>query len=334
MRRLSRYLDYFNGSGIGVLFLAHPALREMLMEYRHVEIEYLARPAMQRVLDDSGLVGKYRGKALRYFSYGIPIYSRMSSHDWLHLSNALPFGYRECTLSVAARIKNRILFQRFKDAATHPDIVSAESNFLLRLYAKQCESPRESMVLRNGSDVFSASKGCERLPRMLTVGIDGYKRLAKVVEQFERMRRPLGLQELVVVGSPHKAPAFVRNLRDVRITGFLSAEELNDLYATSRYYISASEIENSSVAVMEALQAGLTCILSRIPSHLEMFHSEQAGFDHFHGSDFFVVDRTNLIEENSRTWATNIGLMCDRMGLSGRIPETKDATPKSLWDQS
>jgi hypothetical protein len=152
LTRLREYAKYFDRANGKVLFLAHPAVREHLQNYKRLTVEFLPRPSYRRILHDGGLVDKYKGKASRYFSYGIPLYQRMSPLDWMHLSNALPFGYAACTLSRRTRAKNWLLLKKFKRAASHPDIVSAESRFLLDLYGKRCGLPKEAVLSRNGID--------------------------------------------------------------------------------------------------------------------------------------------------------------------------------------
>ena len=55
----------------------------------------------------------------------------------------------------------------------------------------------------------------------------------------------------------------------------ISRKELFYLLYNAEYYISASQIENSSIAALEALLLCKNIVLSNIPSHLEMLRKSK-----------------------------------------------------------
>jgi len=324
LKRLVEYIKYFEQSNYKVLFLAHPATRGILEEFHDVEINYIKRPACRRIFDDASFVKRYRGKANCFFSYGIPIYHKMSDLDWLHISNALPFAYKDCTVNFLARIKNHLLFDKFKQNSTMPAVVSAESYFSLDLYSTKCMPPKESFILRNGVDSFIGPAGAKPVKEsvMLCVGVEGYKRIRMVFREFKRLKSRLNLERLVIVGNPKKVDTDIISDPDVIATGYIQNEKLTSLYLTSKYFISASEIENSSVAVIEALKSGAICFLSKIPSHLEMFDTCKLDLaDKDAGDGFFIVDMSKVKEEQIQTWKQVIESMCKRIDLSVPDPE-------------
>jgi glycosyltransferase involved in cell wall biosynthesis len=317
IRRLVEYLRYFERSSARVLFLVHPAVRQFVSGQSSVPVEYVPRPAALRLVDDASIVRRYRHGTRCFFSYGIPIYQRMSNLDWFHLSNALPLVYRECTISRGAWLKNWLLERRFRSCAGRFDVLSAESQFSLDAYAARLGPPPQGIILRNGVEGPSAGGTVvgQKDGRALTVGVQGYKRLRVAYEVYASIREQAGLSSFTIVGARQGVPPALRELRDVTITGWVTDEELQRLYAAARVYISASEVENSSNAVLEAFLAGATCVLSRIPSHLEMvsreLHSPFTGLRR----DFFVADAGCLRPEQCQSWTQAIDTMCDRMDL-------------------
>ena len=324
LKRLLEYIKYFDQSQAKVLFLVHPRTCEILKGYKNVHIDYVSRSIVKRLLFDSSYVSRYRDKSKCFFSYGIPIYQRMSNLDWFHLSNTLPFAYKKCSVSRVSKLKNFLLFRMFKKGASNPDIVSAESQFSLDLYSSRCGKPKESIILRNGVDSihFNNESIPERLPTVLTVGVEGYKRIVKVFNEFLNMRKTMGIEKLIIVGPLKKVPKYIVQTDGVRVTGQIAKEEITPLYSTSQFYISASEIENSSNAVIEAVAGGATCILSKIPSHLEMFDYDENLYCNYDiGEEFFVADATHLKSKQKQMWKEIIEIMLDRIKMPLKTKE-------------
>ncbi len=75
----------------------------------------------------------------------------------------------------------------------------------------------------------------------------------------------------------------------------VSREELFYLLYNAEYYISASQIENSSIAALEALLLSKNIVLSNIPSHDEMLRNSKAKKLVLENSktDFIVLENNN-----------------------------------------
>lgn len=315
LRRLREYYRYFITKNYPVLFLVHPMLAHELKPAGKVEILGLARSPLGRIIADSAYVRPYAGMSPWFFSYGIPLGGRVADRNWFHVSNALPFGYRNCTVTQQARLKNWLLASRFKRGAKNVDVLSAESQFSLDLYGSTCCLPDKSLILSNGTELALGTGETPKVrrPYAITVGTEPYKRLDLVYEEYKAIKRSFGLERLEIIGNREKVPGAILHKDDVAVTGFLSDEEYLTRYREAALFISASEIENSSNAVLEAIQAGMVCRLSCIPSHLEMFRE---GVIELKNTDrFFTADLSMIRPECFKTWSMIIDEMCCAMGL-------------------
>jgi glycosyltransferase involved in cell wall biosynthesis len=317
LRRLHEYYLFFIESKYRVLFLIHPSLSHLYKSSGTVVIKSLRRPVLGRLFRDEVFVKPFKNLAPCFFSYGIPLYSRICDLNWFHVSNLLPFTYRSCTVKTRSKPKNWLLARRFRHGAPFADIVSAESRYSLSRYADWCGSPKKCILLQNGAETISgAASFAARLPIAITVGVEPYKRLDRVYEEFLRLKKSEGVEKLQIIGRADKVPAKVRNADNVIVTGFLSREDFINKYRTSKYFISASEVENSSNVVLEAVQYGLLCRLSRIPSHLEMFIPEALPSASVpDAASFFSADYSLIRKEILKGWREIIVEMCTVMGL-------------------
>ena len=312
--RLKEYIHFFNEHNNNVLFLVHPRAPRELFEGLKCKIVVLPRSPLKRIFFDSTFLKEYIGKARRFFSYGIPIYKRVGELNWMHLSNALPFGYRKCSLNTKNKIKNYILFSKFQQIDKSIEFISGESQSTIDLFSALIESSAKKIILHNGfnKDLLKSIETSDRSNIALTVGGESYKRLDLVYNCFLELKEKKQTRELIIKADIHQVPFEIREKEDVKILGYLPYHELLELYKRSAYYISMSEIENSSNAVLEALYCGCTAILSRIPSHLEMFSDSLASQSH---PDYFVATKDNLKKENSFSWGEIIKRMCKIMNV-------------------
>ena len=277
--RLKEYIHFFNEHNNNVLFLVHPRAPRELFEGLKCKIVVLPRSPLKRIFFDSTFLKEYIGKARCFFSYGIPIYKR-----------------------VGEQIDKSIEF------------ISGESQSTIDLFSALIESSAKKIILHNGfnKDLLKSIETSDRSNIALTVGGESYKRLDLVYNCFLELKEKKQTRELIIKADIHQVPFEIREKEDVKILGYLPYHELLELYKRSAYYISMSEIENSSNAVLEALYCGCTAILSRIPSHLEMFSDSLASQSH---PDYFVATKDNLKKENSFSWGEIIKRMCKIMNV-------------------
>jgi glycosyltransferase involved in cell wall biosynthesis len=269
LKRLLAYADHFAVRKERVLFLVHPQTEEHLAG-KTVKYEVVRRRPLARLWFDPRFVSRYGGRAHWFFSYGIPIYGKVGDHNWLHVSNSLPFGLLGLTLGIKDFASNFLLRERFVASADNCTVVSGESEFTLDIYRKTTGWRRQFVLLRNGMEALEGGHRSPRLPQAITVGTPHYKRLDRTCAVLERMQATRRLDKLLIVGNPESVPLSVRRKPYVACLGILPRHEVVQHMRQSQVFISTSEIENSSNAVLEALAMGGTVVLSDIPSHREL----------------------------------------------------------------
>jgi glycosyltransferase involved in cell wall biosynthesis len=269
LKRLLAYVDHFAARQGRVLFLVHPQVEEHIAG-KTVKYEVVRRRPLARLWFDPRFVSRYGGRSHWFFSYGIPIYGEVGEHNWLHVSNSLPFGLLGLTLDIWAFASNFLLRERFVASADNCTVVSGESEFTLDIYRKTTGWCREFVLLRNGMEAFEGGHRSTRLPQAITVGTSAYKRLDRTCAVLERMQATRRLDKLLIVGNLESIPLSVKRKPYVECLGILPRPEVLQHMRQSQVFISTSEIENSSNAVLEALALGETVVLSDIPSHREL----------------------------------------------------------------
>jgi glycosyltransferase involved in cell wall biosynthesis len=313
LRRLLAYVDHFAASAERVLFLVHPHTEEYVAG-KTIKYEVVRRNPLARLWFDPRFVSRYGGRARWFFSYGIPIYGKVGDHNWLHVSNSLPFGLLGLTLDIRAFTGNFLLRERFVAYADNCSVVSGESEFTLDIYRKTTGWRRELVLLRNGIKAFELDNGSPRLPQAITVGTSRYKRLDRTCAVLERMQATRRLDKLLIVGNPESIPLSVRRKPYVECLGILSRQQVLQHMRCSQVFISTSEIENSSNAVLEALVLGRTVVVSDIPSHRELI-GNGAGQPHvIDGLRYLQVDASACALDLSQySWNKTISHMLSTM---------------------
>tara|TARA_B100001559_G_scaffold151048_1_gene126829 strand:- start:176 stop:829 length:654 start_codon:yes stop_codon:yes gene_type:complete len=133
-------------------------------------------------------------------------------------------------------------------------------------------------VLPNGYDmsliknVFNKKR--EQLYKYgITIGTFKYKKIKVALKLFHKIKKTNNLKKFIIIGSYDHIPKSVINDRFVEFKSNISRKELFELLYNAEYYISASQIENSSIAALEALLLSKNIVLSNIPSHYEMLRN-------------------------------------------------------------
>jgi hypothetical protein len=216
-----------------------------------------------------------------YFSYGIPIFKDIGRVNWFHLSNALALKTNRISLPLKTRIQMLILKKRIINSIKYTKIATGESEFSVNLL-KEVISRRNSKchfdVLPNGYDIDHIKKIIDKkrlvLPKYaITIGTYKYKKIKVALKLFHQIKEVNNLKKFIIVGSINNLPRSVIKDRFVEIKPNISREDLLSLLYNAEYYISTSQIENSSNAVLEALLLSKNIILSNIPSHNEMLEN-------------------------------------------------------------
>lgn len=218
------------------------------------------------------------GKPDIYFSYGIPIFYDIATINWFHISNALTLKTKNISLPFLKRIQMLILRDRVIKSMKHADISSGESEFSIELLKNRLKIKNVKCfyeVLPNGYDIEQL-KDIQKYNRRstynyaITIGTYNYKRIKTVFKLFLNLKKTHNLEKLYIVGSSDQIPRSLKNHKHIEIFDTIPTKQLYLLLYNAEYYLSASQIENSSIAVIEALILTRNLILSNIPSHVEM----------------------------------------------------------------
>jgi glycosyltransferase involved in cell wall biosynthesis len=213
-----------------------------------------------------------------YFSYGIPVFNDIANINWFHISNSLTLKTKDISLPFFKRIQMKILKKRIIKSMKITNISTGESKFSINLLRDENKNQNLTCfydVLPNGFDNSLLrgvlEKGREESEKYgITIGTFTYKKIEIALKLFHQIKNKYNLKKFIIIGNPNEVPKFIINDRFVEFRSNISREELFYLLYNSEFYISASQIENSSIAALEALLLSKNIILSNIPSHNEM----------------------------------------------------------------
>jgi glycosyltransferase involved in cell wall biosynthesis len=216
-----------------------------------------------------------------YFSYGIPVFNNIAKINWFHISNALTLKTNNISLPLITRFKMWILKKRIIKTMNNTDIATGESKFSINLLKEENKKRNITChydVLPNGYDIslledLLNKKREQSFRYAITIGTFSYKKIDVALELFQKIKETYNLQKFIIIGPFNHLPKSIINDEFVEFKSNISREELFSLLYNAEYYISASQIENSSIAALEALLLSKNIILSNIPSHNEMIKS-------------------------------------------------------------
>ena len=133
-----------------------------------------------------------------------------------------------------------------------------------------------------------------------------YKKLNIAFRLFRFLQeKDTQLKTFFIVGNRDDLPWKIRTNKNVIVDIGSNRESLIHLLSSANYYISASQIENSSIAALEGLVFSKSVILSDIPSHREMLKDMDFEELYIDGmNDLFLVANfeSNLIPPNIHSW--------------------------------
>jgi glycosyltransferase involved in cell wall biosynthesis len=158
------------------------------------------------------------------------------------------------------------------------------SNFskseIIRLI-KPIRPSKVHVVYNSAADIFKQDIIEEKDNYILSVAsIDPRKNLGNLVEAFKRIQKKFPGLKLILAGSRHKAfpeemTKLMENMDDlISFTGYISDEQLADLYKRARLFVYISLYEGFGIPPLEAISSGCQVLLSDIPCHKECYSSE------------------------------------------------------------
>ncbi|MGB6632456.1 MAG: glycosyltransferase family 4 protein, partial [Terriglobales bacterium] len=187
------------------------------------------------------------------------------------------------------RIASRVLRWGEAAAVSSPDATMVVSRTLQQHYRQQYN--RDTIYVPNG-----ATLAPRRLPRQLTEwGLvqDNYilflgrfspeKNCHLLINAFETLHTNMKL--VLAGGSSHSDP-YVKNLRQhesdrICFLPWVSGSDLEELLSNAALFVLPSDVEGLSLALLDAMAAGVCVLTSDIPENSEVV--EGAGFTFDHG---------------------------------------------------
>lgn len=294
-------------NNLGAYFIINDKIKAEISEYnKNNKYFFISENKIKRLLIDGYYMSKIIseiGEPDIYFSYGIPVFKDIAKINWFHISNALTLKTKNISLPLGKRIQMWILKKRIIRSMKYTHIATGESEFsvnLLRDKINRKNLKRFYAVLPNGYDMSLIKnvlhKDRESLYKYgITIGTFKYKKIQNALEVFHEIKKLTNLKKFIIVGPPDYVPKTVINDKFVEFKANISREELFYLLYNAEYYISASQIENSSIAALEALLLSKNIVLSNIPSHQEMLRNSKTKKIILENSktDFIVLKNNN-----------------------------------------
>jgi glycosyltransferase involved in cell wall biosynthesis len=315
LRRLEAYAEYFSQSPLKIHFFIHAAASNRDRIQQLAPTTLVRKTGTSKVRLSKDYLKKIGMGAKWLFSYGIPIKQGYAEQNWLHISNVLPFFFTHVTLGPNMFLKMCLLRQQFKSNYLNNDIISAESDFSIKMYIAVTGWKGDTLVLRNGLHKWDLELEPKQ-PYAIAIGTHSYKRIDLTYEVFQELKEDLDLNKLLIVGDSKHIPLAIRTAADVEVKDFLPEAVLRSSLKSASYFISTSEVENSSCAVLEGLQYTQKAILSNIPSHQEVFTSGSGKHFQYLGKDYLIVNQNDASDDAMAEWSSEMGKMLLRMGFS------------------
>ena len=194
------------------------------------------------------------------------------------------------------RIASRILRWGEAAAVASPDATMVVSRTLQQHYRQQYK--RDTIYVPNGATVAP-----RRLPRKLIewdLVADNYvlflgrfspeKNCHLLINAFENLHTDM---KLVLAGGSSHSDSYVKSLRShesdqIRFLPWVSGNDLEELLSNAALFVLPSELEGLSLALLDAMAAGVCVLTSDIPENNEVV--DGAGFT-FHRGDQADLER-------------------------------------------
>lgn len=318
LRRLEAYANFFSRSQLKTIFLIHNKAISILNKYNTLDYECIDKNAIEKVLGRNRYLDKYKYTTNWLFSYGIPIENPIGINNWFHISNATPLADFKVSLHFGLRVKMWILAMKIVGARKNCNVVSGESKFSLKLY-ENIDKSVSALVLENSFD-FACENEKYLFPEIiknkrfaLIVGTASYKRLNVAYNVYLNIKSKKKLDALVIIGDISSVNYYeIRNDKSVISLKQLKDSEYFLILKNSSVFISMSEIENSSCAVLEALYYQKNCYLSDIPSHQELLLGSHITTL---GGNKCIYIASNDIKRDFKSWDSIIMVMLKKMNF-------------------
>jgi glycosyltransferase involved in cell wall biosynthesis len=252
------------------------------------------------------------GSADLFFSpyYSIPLLYRgplvVTVHDMSHL--IVP--------EIAGDFKRRLYAQTmFRALRKRASVIFTVSNFSKSELLRLTTGPREDNIIPTHLGISAEWYGAVQLPRIhsrpyfVYVGnIKPYKNLGRLVEAFLKIKERVP-QDLVIVGQSEgfitgESAEFFERVRGsgerIRLTGFVSHQELLSLVGHAHALIMPSLYEGFGLPPIEAMAAGVPVVVAHAASLPEVCGEAALYFDPLEVDD--IAAKLVEIASSPETW--------------------------------
>lgn len=303
-------------NNMGAYFIINYRIKNEISKYnKKNKYFFVSDNKIKRLFSDGYYIPKIIDEIGRpdiYFSYGIPVFNDIAKINWFHISNALTLKTDKISLPLKTRVKMLILKKRIIESIKFTDIATGESEFSINLLKGELNKRNLKCyydVLPNGYDISLIENVLNEDREIstkyaVTIGTYKYKKIKIALKLFHQIRESNDLEKFVIVGPINNLPKSILKDKFVEVQPNLPREDLFNLLYNAEYYISASQIENSSNAALEALLLSKNIILSNIPSHKEMiknFKTKKITLNNYE-FDFINLKNINNSKINTISW--------------------------------
>jgi hypothetical protein len=318
-KRLHEYARWFDRNG-GAWFAIHPQCERLRGDFPGNRYFTVSQSHFKRLYDDSSYldaIGRETGRPELYYAYGIPLYRRFGRLNWFHLQNVLTVGRHTVPLSMLHRLKFRLLGSRFRRGFACADVISAESQYSLGLLSGADAGRKFLAVNGNDDELAGLAESGRPAPEDVAtaVGTFSYKALGESYRIFQTLRERAPELKFAVVGDARAVPGWLRRRSDVILHGRLAHPAVIDMLRRSRFYISATYVENSYNGAAEGVFLAQESFISDIPPHHELLQGETCELTRFAGLErpFFHLHRDALKGTSLKSWDALITQMIARV---------------------
>jgi glycosyltransferase involved in cell wall biosynthesis len=325
LKRLEEFSKCFNDRG-GCYFIIHENCSFLIDKYNQNQYFVVSQSRLSRLFNDCAYLDDIF-QALPniqfYYSYGIPIYGRYVEKQWFHLSNVAPLIPFEISLSLFEKIKCFVLGWKIKYYLGNYDYVSTESNYSSDFFKNLPTCNSLVLTSVNGADdeieIFnSGSSNNKFLKQAICVGTHKYKRIDRVFKIFLELLIEEPELNLIIIGEIKGISKKILSHPRVKATGVIERNEVISYLLTSKYYITATEVENSYNAASEGIFLSEYSFISSIQPHLELLKNlpyKKCKFNSL-DDDVLFLKKEELSAYNLKTWDQLIHEMLADAGLN------------------
>ena len=307
LKRLYAYSKWFNERG-GTNFIVHHTCSNFIKLYPNNKYFIVQQSKFSRLFNDCSYLKEILAELNNldlYYSYGIPIYNKVSKVNWFHLSSVTPLLALSMDITIFDKIKYFILGIKIRKNLKHADYISAESNFSLDLLNVD---KKKLFLSVHGSDdeleYLDQNIEDKKENLVVTIGTHTYKRIDLVYSKFLELSENNKDLRLFIIGEKNNIPSYILQNKQVEATGSIPRERVIEFLIKAQYFITASSMENSYNAASEGIFLTTESFISDIAPHRELLKGISYKYSPIVNSDIELIHvyRKDLSSTNIISW--------------------------------